>query len=153
MQLALRRDASSDATAIQRLFCKLIKARLVSQFCHGGIVIDGVLRHITGSHGPQVLQVGQWTPEKWLLVDIGGNDIKAIELFNQFCMPPQSWFQRLVYKITKGYDWFSLLAFVGPMVRVGWLQYCFELCYLMRNCVSPEFRVTPEMLILEAIHD
>jgi len=152
MKIALRRDAAKDATAIQRLFCTLIKVRLVSQFCHGGIVIDGALYHITGSHGAQVLQPGNWTPESWLLFEVGGDDGKAIELFNDLREAPLGLFQRAIYKLTKGYDWFSLLAFVGPMVRVSWLQYCFELCWLMSRGSSPTFRVTPEMLIMEA-HD
>lgn len=153
MKIALRRDPASGATAIQRLFSKLIKVRLVSGFSHGGVVINGVLHHITGSHGLQKLPPGEWEAEKWLLVDVGGDDARAVALFDEFCKPPRGLFQRLTYKLTKGYDWFSLLAFVGPMVRVGWLMYCFELCWFMRKGQSPEFRVTPEMLILEAFHD
>ena len=153
MKIALRRDSASDATPIQRLFSKLIKVRLVSQFCHGGVVIDGTLYHITGLHGAHSLAPGEWSPGNWQLVDVGGDDARAVALFNDFCKPLQGWFKRCVYKLTKGYDWFSLLAFVGPMVRVGWLLYCFELCWLMSKGESPDFRVTPELLIMEAIHD
>lgn len=153
MKIALRRDAATGATALQRLFCKLIKLRLVSQFCHGGVDIDGTLYHITATHGPHTLGPGQWNPDAWLLVDVGGDDAKAIELFNDFREPPLGLFQRAIYKLVNGYDWFSLLAFVGPMIRVGWLMYCFELCWLMRKGESPTFRVTPEMLILGATHD
>jgi hypothetical protein len=151
MKIALRREAATGSTFIQRLFCKLIKARLVSRFCHGGVVIDGSLYHITGAHGPHTLAPGQWNPTAWVLIDVGGNDARAIELFNAFCQPPQGLFRRWVFQLTQGYDWFSLLAFVGPMVKVGWLQYCFELCWLMCKGDPPDFRVTPEILILEAI--
>jgi hypothetical protein len=43
MILALRRDPPSNANLLGRLFSWVIKTRLVSLFCHGGIVIDVVL--------------------------------------------------------------------------------------------------------------
>lgn len=147
MLLALRRDAPVGASWSQRFFCWLIRARLASQWCHGGIVIDGVLYHSTCARGPHALSPGQWTSAHWDLIDIGGDDAQARREFEAACTPPTGWWRRLWWRITKGYDSFSLFAFVGLAVRVSWLHYCFELCYRMRTGVKPGVRVTPEMLL------
>lgn len=151
MLLALRKDPPVGATLWQRFSCWVIRARLVSQYSHGGIVIDGALYHITSFGGAHVLQPGQWSPARWDLVDVGGDDTQAVELFRRVQAPPKAPMRRLIWRMVNGYDWFSLLAFAGPPVRVSWLRYCFELCWLMRTGEEPSRRVTPEALLFLAV--
>lgn len=153
MKIALRREAASGATASQIFFCNVIKTRLVSQFCHGGIVIDGVLYHTTANKGTHKVEAGDWNPDKWFIVEIGGDDEKAKLIFEKLRLPPKSKFKSVIWKLLNGYDWFSLLAFVGPFVRVGWLNYCFETCWAMYKAETPTFKVTPELLLSEALHE
>ena len=148
MIIALRRDPPSNANWLGRLFSWVIKTRLVSLFCHGGIVIDGVLYHSNFARGPHKMQPGEWNPDKWDLIDYGGDDAQAIVEFEAACTPPEGWWRKFWWKITKGYDVFSLLAFVGPGVRVAWLHYCFELCYRMMTGRKPTSRITAEILLL-----
>lgn len=148
MKLALRKDAPAGATLWQRFTCWVIKARLASQYCHGGIVIDGTLYHITSADGPHTLGPGQWSPERWVLIDFGGDDALAKVRFYDATNHPQGPVKRWVWHAVKGYDWVSLLAFAGITARVRWLHYCFELVWFMRTGQAPKFRVTPEMLIL-----
>ena len=50
------------------------------------------------------------------------------------------------------YDWFSLLAFVLPWrVRDKSRMYCYEWCWLAMTGEHPSCRVTPEMLLVEAL--
>lgn len=148
MKLALRKSAPTGANAMQKAFCWAIRERLVSDFCHGGIVIDGALYHSTIARGPHKLEPGEWTPSNWDLFEFSGDDAQAISNFEEACKPPDGWWRRLWWKITKGYDAFSLIAFVGPFVRVSWLHYCFELCGLMMTSKDARVRVTPESLLL-----
>lgn len=135
MKLALRKTAPTNATLIQRIACWIIKARLVSQYCHGGIVIDGCMYHATSAHGLHRLIAGEWTPENWVLIDLGdGLDESAKNLFDMH--------------IGAAYDWLSLLAFVGLPARDGERFYCFEWCWFAMTGEHPKVRVTPEMLIL-----
>lgn len=134
MQLALRTTAATDATPSQAFFCDVIKARLVSEFCHGGIIINGDLFHANGAHGLHKIPKGEWTPENWVLFDVGGDDAKALALFEKH----------------EGahYDFFGLLAFVGLRAgRDDWM-YCFEWCWLAMIGEAPKGRVTPEKLLL-----
>lgn len=151
MLLALRRGAPENATIWQRFACWVIEVRLASLYNHGGIVIDGTLYHSTAAHGPHSLPPGDWTPERWDLFDIGGDDARALAEFELACTPPRGRWQRLWWRSTRGYDTFSLLAFVGLAVRVSWLHYCFELCARMHSGEKPKERVTPEVLLLAAI--
>jgi hypothetical protein len=82
------------------------------------------------------------------LIDCGGDDARAIAEFEAACTPPEGWWRKFWWKITKGYDVFSLLAFVGPGVRVSWMHYCFELCYRMMTGRKPTSRITAEILLL-----
>ena len=135
MQLALRMDAPTNATLPQLISCFAIKARLVSHYCHGGIVIDGRLYHATSARGLHVLDANKWSPTKWVLVDIGTErDTQALELFQRF--------------EGADYDWFSLLAFVGLPIRDQNRFYCFEWCWLAMTGEHPTARVTPEQLLL-----
>lgn len=135
MKLALRKTAPTNATWLQRLACWAIKARLVSQYCHGGIVINGELFHATAAHGLHSLPAGQWSPDNWDLIELGDAHWhhSALKLFAH-------------YQGAR-YDWVSLLAFVGLRVRDHDRMYCFEWCWLaMTGQVATE-RVTPEMLL------
>ena len=133
MQLALRKTAANDATALQAGFCWVIKARLVSDFCHGGIVIDGDLYQANGLHGLHKVPRGSWTPTNWILFDVHGDDAAALALFKKH----------------EGarYDWIGLLAFVGLRAgRDDWM-YCFEWCWLAMTGSNSTARVTPEKLL------
>lgn len=155
MLIALRRDAATNANALQRLFSALIKVRLVSQYCHCGTVIDGTLYHITAVHGPQELGPGEWTPSRWCLVDIGGDDAAALAEWQRIKTPPAGWRGR-VWKWLKGYDHFGILAFVGVPNTVAWLNYCIESSWRMAGH-RVTGRVTFEMLlylgVLHAQHE
>jgi hypothetical protein len=133
MILALRRDPPSNANLLGRLFSRVIKARLVSDFCHGGIVIDGDLYQANSLHGLHKVPRGSWTPTNWVLLDVQGDDAAALALFKKH----------------EGaqYDWMGLLAFVGLRAgRDGWM-YCFEWCWLAMTGSNPTARVTPEKLL------
>jgi hypothetical protein len=134
MLLALRKGPPTDATGWQRFVCAVIKARLASDYCHGGIVIDGALYHATSARGLHRLGAGEWTPKNWDLIDVGGDDEAALSIFRQHEGAP--------------YDWLSLLAFVGLRVRDSERMYCFEWCWLAITGEQPRARVTPETLLL-----
>jgi hypothetical protein len=138
MKLALRREAATDATVLQRAACAVIRARLVSDFCHGGIVIDGDLYHATATHGVHKVPAGEWTPERWDLFDVGNSRDEV---------------GRALFEANKGmkYDWFSLLAFVGLRVRDASHVYCFEWCYWVMTGKVPTERVTAETLLIFAL--
>jgi len=135
MKLALRKNAPDGASAAQRFACAAIRARLVSQYCHGGIVIDGDLYHANAAHGLHKVPAGEWEPEKWDLFDVpNSNDLHAIWLF--------------LKHEGAHYDWIGLLAFVGLRAgRDDWM-YCFEWCWLAMTGRAPQGRVTPEMLLV-----
>ncbi len=133
MLLALRKYPPAGATLWQRFACWVIKARLVSQYCHGGVVVNERLLHTTATGGLHCVSPGNWSPENWDLFDVGGDDGEAAEQFIRY----------------EGvdYDWFSLLAFVGPRVRDSHRFYCFEWCWLAMTGEHPKNLVTPEMLL------
>jgi hypothetical protein len=136
MQLALRTTAATDATALQAAFCWVIKARLVSDFCHGAVVIDGDLYQANSLRGLHKIPRGSWTPANWVLFDVQGDDAAALALFKKH----------------EGaqYDWIGLLAFVGLRAgRDDWM-YCFEWCWLAMTGSNPGARVTPEKLLSRA---
>lgn len=133
MLLALRKSPPSNANALQRVVSWLIKARLVSQYCHGGIVIDGTLYHANAAHGLHAIAPGEWSPDNWDIFDVGGDDAAAIRLFDEY--------------VGSAYDWFGLLAFVGITARDAKRFYCYEWCYLARTGRVATTRVTPETLL------
>lgn len=133
MKLALRKTAAGNATGIDRAACALIKARLVSQYCHGAIELDGHIYQATSAHGLHALNPDEWSPEKWELFDVDIDTAAVLRLF-------------ILYE-GADYDWLSLLAFVGLRVRDASRFYCFEWCWLAMTGQIPTFRVTPEMLI------
>lgn len=138
MQLALRSLPPTRATAFQRVACKVIKTRLVSEYSHGGIVIGGRLLHATAADGLHAVEHSDWSPERWELFDLGNKgNARALDLFDDLR--------------GASYDWFSLLAFVGLSVRDSSRMYCFEWCWLAMTGEVPNTRITPEMLLRLAI--
>lgn len=135
MKLALRKTPATGANWLSRVAAWAIKARLVSQYCHGGIVIGDVLYHATAQHG---VTLSTFNPENWDLIDLGTERDSTAE-------------QILIDHIGAGYDWFSLLAFVIPAKFTdGKRWYCFEWCWYLMTGVNPSFRVTPELLICKS---
>jgi hypothetical protein len=128
--LALRH--TSPPGILQTLFANATKARLVTQYPHGGIVIDGVLYEATFKYG---VRSTKFDPIGWDLFTI--NKVNKTDLLTRF-------------KQVEGrpYDWFSLLAFVVPFrVTVAQWFYCYELCSFMLDGNIPARRVTPEILL------
>lgn len=138
LYLALRRDAASNATWWQRALCALVRWRLVSQWCHAGIVRDGVLHHVTTADG--LTSTNDWTPHRWELFALPDSCSYVLQTALQ------------AYAGAK-YDWFSLLAFVLP--GRWWSDhrlYCFELPALVLG-ISTRQRVTPEILVAAIAKD
>lgn len=133
MMLALRRTAADSATWWQRIFAWATRVRLVSDYCHGGIVIDGLLYQVNAASG---LHVTGYDPEKWDLYDAPGNDADAL----------------LLYRLWQHarYDYIGLLAFVTPW-KLGQASrlYCFEWCALAMG-LPITARITPERLLAAA---
>ena len=138
--VAFRRTAPAGASWWQRALCAIVRWRLVSQWCHAGIVCDGVLHHVTVTDG--LTSTDDWTPSRW--------DLFAL---------PETARSRLQAVLTDyagaRYDWFSLLAFLlpGRWSDSGRL-YCFELQAIVLG-MSTRKRVTPELLlakVLDATH-
>ena len=140
--LALRRSASSSAGWLARLACWLIRVRLASVWCHGGVVVDGTLLHATATHGLCRVLGDAWEPHKWDLFALPDSSADAIVQRYRDAYPAQ-------------YDWFSLLAFVLPgRWRDARRLYCFEWCSLALTGTRPTSRVTPDMLLamVQALH-
>jgi len=135
MKLALRKTPASNAPWNAKLASWAIKVRLVSQYSHGGLVIGDTLYHST-THG---LHCEPYSPEHWELFDLGDSlDESTLAEFKR--------------RDGTGYDWFSLLAFVLPgKISDKRRLYCFEWCWLGMTGISPTYRVTPEMLLRQAI--
>jgi hypothetical protein len=132
--LVLRKTHADGASRLARFGAWAIKARLVSQYCHAGVSIQGVLYHATPDRGLHAVQAGDWQPDKWVAIEYRQSAGVA---------------QLAVPKKIK-YDWFSLLAFVGLRVRDSKRMYCFEWCWFCMTGEKPITRITPEMLIEKA---
>jgi hypothetical protein len=133
MKLALRKGPSPDANALGRLSATAIKLRIVTNYPHSGIVIAGMLYHATAQHG---VIVEPFDPANWIVIDIGGDDARALELFKE--------------QEGKGYDWVSLFAFVMVNASDSQRWYCYELSHYLMTGKRPGDRVTPETLLIEA---
>ena len=136
--LAFRRTAPVGASWWQRALCALVRWRLVSQWCHAGVVCDGVMHHVTVTDG--LTSTDDWTPHRWEL----------------FALPDSfRYVLRTALQAHKGakYDWFSLLAFLLPG---RWSDskrlYCFELPALVLG-ISTRQRVTPEKILTAITKD
>ena len=120
-----------DAGLFQRLFYWLTKWRLLTEYPHAGIVVDGLLMHSNLANGLHAVELNN--TDGWLLIEV-----------------PDKHDAAMLFALNRGtpYDWFSLLGFVLPwQVRDGNRMYCYEWCWLsMTDGVHPG-RVTPEMLL------
>lgn len=131
MLLVFRREVEKQASVLDKAGSALIKGRLVSDFYHGGVVLNGTLMHSTASKGLHSLP---FNPQGWVIYDAGsGRDAEALDLF--------------IKHEGSAYDWFSLCAFVVPW-RMSDAQrwYCFEWQWYCLTGEVPTFRVTPEKL-------
>ena len=128
--LALRH--TSPPGVLQSLFARLTKARLVTQYPHAGIMIDGVLYEATFKHGVRSVKFDQTGWHLFTIDKVDKNDL--LTRFKQVEGRP--------------YDSFSLLGFVVPFrVTVAKWFYCYELCSFMLDGNIPAKRVTPETLL------
>jgi hypothetical protein len=132
--LAFRKTPPSDPTLFQKIACISTKARLVSQYCHGGMVVDNELLHVNTKYG--LHKETDWTPENWDLFEVKTDKQRILDLYETYKGTP--------------YDWFSLIAFVGVSASDSDKLYCFEWMYLALTGQNPNFRVTPEILLTEA---
>lgn len=130
MKLALRRGPAEGASLVDSIASWIIKTRLVTRFPHAGVVIGENLYHSNGKKG---LHVDKLDGADWLLIDIGGDDARALSLFKEF--------------EGSKYDWLSLLAFVGLKATDSRRFYCYEWCYLAMTGSQYRGRVTPELLL------
>jgi hypothetical protein len=128
--LAFRRTPPSNPTLFQSVASFVTKARLVSQYCHGGVIVNNELLHVNTKHG---LHKEDWTPENWDLFEVKADKQKILDLYERYKGTP--------------YDWFSLIAFVGFSASDSDKLYCFEWMYLALTGMNPNFRVTPETLM------
>jgi len=133
MKLALRKGPAPDANALGKLSATAIKLRIVTNYPHSGIVIDGDLYHATAQHG---VITELFNPDGWEVFDIGGDDARALSLFKE--------------QNGKGYDWVSLFAFVMFNASDSQRWYCYELSHYLMTGKRPGDRVTPETLLIEA---
>ena len=132
MKLALRRTAAESATLPQRVFADMTRWRLCSLWCHGGIVIGDRLYQVNAAHG---LHESDYTPERWDLFDVGGDDAVVLELFDALA--------------GARYDYLGVLGFGLPVRGDADRLYCFEWCALAMG-VEPQRWMTPEKLLLAA---
>ena len=136
--VAFRRTAPAGASWWQRALCALVRWRLVSQWCHAGIVCDGVLHHVTVTDG--LTSTDDWTPHRWELFALPDSCRYVLQTALQAHAGAK-------------YDWFSLLAFLLPG---RWSDskrlYCFELPALVLG-ISTRQRVTPERILTAITKD
>ena len=136
--VAFRRTAPAGAAWWQRALCALVRWRLVSQWCHAGIVCDGVLHHVTVTDG--LTSTDDWTPNRWELFALPDSSRDVLQTALQAHAGAK-------------YDWFSLLAFVLPG---RWSDrrrlYCFELPAIVLGMDTRQ-RVTPERILIAITKD
>ena len=129
--LALRKTPATNANWWQRALCHLTRWRLVSAWCHAGIVCDGVLHHMTLNG---MASTDDWTPARWDLIPLHASCRVALT-------------DALRRYANAKYDWFSMLGFVLPWrVTDRNRLYCFELPAEVLG-VSHSQLVTPERLL------
>lgn len=127
---------NANAPGMAGLFSMATRARLVTNWPHAGMVVDGVLMHATLANG---LHATAFT---------GGSGWDLIELPEQIAPQVLDAFAR--HKGAK-YDAVSLLAFLLPWrVSDSRRVYCYEWCWLAMMGENPHWRVTPELLLYGA---
>lgn len=131
MKLALRKNSPVGAPWYSRLFNRLVKIRLVSQYCHGAIIHEGRIYQITGKNNFTIDDFSHHDGD-WDFYEIA---------------PAVSIDDAAGQCLKVAYDWFSLLAFVGLNVRDSSRMYCFEFCYYVMTGEQATKRITPEALL------
>jgi len=127
---------NANAPGMAGLFSMATRARLVTNWPHAGMVVDGVLMHATLANG---LHATAFT---------GGSGWDLIELPEQITPQVLDVFAR---HAGAQYDAVSLLAFLLPWrVSDSRRMYCYEWCWLAMSGQNPHWRVTPEQLLLLA---
>jgi len=136
MLLVLRAKVPESAGKLHKLTAAAIRFRLVSDYYHAGVVINGVLYHSNTSDG---LHSELFHPIGWQVFELGTEyDTRVLELFEK-------------HK-GAGYDWFSLLAFILPgRISDARRWYCFEWCWYCLTGEIPTTRITPEKLFLQIL--
>lgn len=133
--LALKRTPARSANTLSRFFAWVIKARLVSAYCHSGMVeIDGdkvTLYHSNSHNG--LHRIDYLDSDSWELYPTNLSREQLMVRYHQAHPAP--------------YDWLSLLAFVGIKATDSKRMYCFEWCWYAMTGEKPSFRVTPETLL------
>lgn len=116
------------------LFHHVTRARLLTDYPHAGIVRGGMLMHSNLAKG---LHMEPFNAYGWALFPLPESDLIDV---------------RFADHMGTRYDWFSLLAFVLPWrVRDKSRMYCYEWCWLAMTGDHPACRVTPEMLLAQAL--
>lgn len=146
MYLALRRGPATTANWLDKLFIHIIKARLVTDYPHAGIVIGQTLYHATARGG---FCKTEFTAERWELLDFGTERDAEVQAMAEGFIADGV-----------GYDFFELFDFAGLrwLVKLArkvsalrrWLDnllYCFQWCWLAITGTFPTRRVTAEMLL------
>ena len=127
---------NQNAPGLPGLFSLATRARLVTQWPHAGMVVNGVLMHSNLANG---LHASTFT---------GGSGWDLIGLPDAIAPQVQGLFDK--YKGAQ-YDAISQLAFVLPWrVSDGGRLYCYEWCYLAMTGQNPHWRMTPEQLLFAA---
>jgi hypothetical protein len=135
MKLALRSTPSDEGSLLHRIGAALVRWRLCSQWCHGGIVIGGVLYQSNAKHG--LHSTPDWEPHKWLLIELGGRREQQV-------LAGFDW--------RKGapYDWLGVLGFALPFKGKRRALYCFEWCALAIGAPFAKWQ-TPEKLLAHVV--
>ena len=125
----------ADPGFASRAFHTITRVRLLTEFPHAGIVVGDTLMHANRANGLHAVPFVD--DGRWMCVTVPGDE-QALALFEQHKGTP--------------YDVFSLLAFIQPFsIRDGDRMYCYEWVWLVLTGEMPNFRVTPEMILVELI--
>lgn len=95
MHLTLKRTPASNATYKQRCIARLIKWRLCSQYSHAGVVVNGMLYHVTPQRGLCVEAFDINTASAgWDFMDCGKRfDAVALALFKRLAGAQYDYFE------------------------------------------------------------
>jgi len=132
--LALRSTPAQNTRWLR--FCAwVIRIRLCSQWCHAGVVINGVLYQSNATRGLHATE--DWNPENWTLIDLGpARDEQALALFDVHEDAP--------------YDWLGVLGFALPVRGERRAMYCFEWCAVALGAPRARWQ-TPERLLTHIV--
>lgn len=120
-----------------KMFFYATRARLLTKYPHGGVVIGDTLYQATARNG---VHSTTFEPAGWDLFKTNTDDVTIINRFSN----------------VEGakYDWLSLLTFVSAIriiVRGRW--YCYELCHYLLTGQESAQRVTPENLLAGVLNE